>query len=151
VKLKANNGIGYTYQWLLNNAVISGATNKTFIASQAGNYKVEVANTDDCSKISKKVTVFTSCKEIPAALIAGNAITAYPNPFHQNITIDLSAFNAGKELLQISITDLSGKILFKQNFSYEKKIGIGNELPIGFYLVELKSGARCVIIPIVKE
>jgi hypothetical protein len=151
VILKANIGIGYSYQWQLNNAEIAGATKKQYKATTAGNYKVEVTNTNQCSKISKKVMVFTSCKETSGESFAGNTIAAYPNPFHQSITINLSAFSAGNEPLQISITDISGRILFRQTFSCQEEIEIGNELPEGFYFVEVKGNGWQQMIPVVKE
>src|SRR5205814_9012224 len=40
-------------QWYLNNSLIPGATNQTFITTQSGSYKVEVTDSNDCYAISQ--------------------------------------------------------------------------------------------------
>lgn len=40
----------YTYQWLLNNNVISGATNYTITVNTEGTYTVEVSNANGCKR-----------------------------------------------------------------------------------------------------
>jgi len=44
VTLSATANAGYTYQWSRNGSPISGATASSYIASQAGNYSVQVAS-----------------------------------------------------------------------------------------------------------
>lgn len=51
VLLTASSGTGYTYQWVFNNMVIAGATNQTFNAKQAGNYRVIISD-PVCSQTS---------------------------------------------------------------------------------------------------
>ncbi len=45
VILTANSGSGLSYQWYRNNALISGATNKTYTSksTESGSYKVKVS------------------------------------------------------------------------------------------------------------
>jgi ELWxxDGT repeat protein len=90
--------------------------------------------------------------------IESSAIVAYPNPFTESFILDLSQLHLSGEQfsneqnpIEIRITDLSGKILFQKTFSYQDKIEIGNDLPNGFYLVELKGNNQHEIIPVVKE
>ncbi len=51
VILTASAGTAYTYQWVFNNMLIVGATNQTFTAKQAGNYRVVVSDAI-CSQTS---------------------------------------------------------------------------------------------------
>jgi PKD repeat protein len=51
IQLTASAGTGYTYQWVFNNMIISGATSQLFIAKQAGNYRVVVSDAI-CSQTS---------------------------------------------------------------------------------------------------
>ena len=40
---------------------------------------------------------------------------------------------------------------FKKTFSYQEEIELGNELPDGFYLVELNGSNHHLVIPILKS
>lgn len=51
VTFTAASGTGLTYQWLLNNAIIPGATASTYMATAAGSYRVKVA-TASCADTS---------------------------------------------------------------------------------------------------
>jgi hypothetical protein len=59
-----------TYQWFLNGNPISGATNLTLHANQAGNYSVQVTTT--CSNTSNVVQILTQPLPGNAGVIAGN-------------------------------------------------------------------------------
>jgi ELWxxDGT repeat protein len=149
VILKANAGSGYDYQWLLNNAPIPGATKKQYTATAEGNYKVQVTNADGCSKTSKKVEVVSSCKLHPG--FSTTALTAYPNPFSDFTSLDLSKLNWPESEVEIHIMDLSGKMLFEKTFSSREEIEIGNELPDGFYLLRVIGNRHQQLISIVKN
>jgi hypothetical protein len=56
VTLSANTGSGLSYQWNLNGNVIPGATNSTYLVTNAGNYTVVVTQTSGCSATSNTVT-----------------------------------------------------------------------------------------------
>jgi hypothetical protein len=80
-----------------------------------------------------------------------NALNVYPNPFNNYTHLDLSKLNWSEDQFEIRITDLSGKTLFQKTFSYQDKIEIGQELPNGFYLLEVKGNDFRQVIPVVKE
>ena len=58
VRLSANTGTGYTYQWKLNGSNISGATGATYNATSAGRYTV-VISASGCSTTSATDTIST--------------------------------------------------------------------------------------------
>jgi ELWxxDGT repeat protein len=150
VLLKANTGTGYTYQWALNNAAIPGATKKQYTATAVGNYKVAVTHADGCTKTSQKITVVTSCRET-AMDVSSVELTAFPNPFSATTRIDLSLLDGIEGEVEVRITDVSGKVFFKETFSYQEEIKIGNDIPNGFYLVEVRSSGFQRTLPVIKQ
>ena len=56
VNLNSNTGNGYSYQWINQSEIISGATNSEYTANSAGNYTV-VVTSESCSKTSAPVSI----------------------------------------------------------------------------------------------
>lgn len=73
--ISANTGTGYTYQWLLNNAPISGATSSTYSASTAGNYAVIISVGTGCSDTSSVLALSTN--PLPTAVITPSGPTSF--------------------------------------------------------------------------
>ncbi|MFM7747127.1 MAG: beta strand repeat-containing protein, partial [Bacteroidota bacterium] len=69
VTLNANTGSGLSYQWLLNNAAIAGATNASLVATAQGSYTVTVTNLNGCSATSSSTSV--TVRSLPIATITG--------------------------------------------------------------------------------
>jgi hypothetical protein len=57
IAITAPSQAGANYQWLLNGNTISGATNATYAATQAGDYSVVVTAANGCSATSAAVTL----------------------------------------------------------------------------------------------
>lgn len=81
VTLQANGGNNLSYLWKKNGNNIPGATAQSYIALQAGVYKVVVTKANGCKKISPGVMVVKTCKQ------SGNekpktdlSFSVYPNP-----------------------------------------------------------------------
>lgn len=55
ITFRANTGTGFTYQWLLNNQPISGATSSTYTTTTPGSYRVRVSqgSTNDTSVVGQ--------------------------------------------------------------------------------------------------
>ncbi|NBY29289.1 MAG: PKD domain-containing protein, partial [Sphingobacteriia bacterium] len=69
VTLNANTGSGLSYQWLLNNTAIAGATNASLVATAQGSYTVTVTNLNGCSATSSATSV--TVRSLPIATITG--------------------------------------------------------------------------------
>lgn len=136
IKLKANNGVGLSWQWKKDGVNITGATNIIYQAIEAGSYRVKVTNPQGCTKISEPFLVLNSCKENNRLI---NNVSIYPNP------------NTGKFILtfeltyttdiEIEIFDNLSKTIFSEinsNFigKYEKQFEYSN-LSKGIYLVKI--------------
>ncbi len=88
VTLTGNSGTGLTYQWQKNTVDIPGATNRIYVTSTSGSYRVETFNTAGCSKAS-------TAKVIPVVNTPSAIITASgPLTFCQGGNVTLTA-NSG--------------------------------------------------------
>jgi hypothetical protein len=67
---------GNSYQWYFNGAIITGATAQNYIATQTGDYHVEVTSADGCTGTSADLNVVISGIENLTAL----KLSVYPNP-----------------------------------------------------------------------
>ena len=111
------------YQWLLDGAPIVGATQQSHTATQNGDYRVIVSNTQGCSDTSAVYNVNSISLEEASA----SAFLAYPNPFSHSLS-----FNADGE---VRITELSGRIVYEGSVSANVELATG-EWPSGMYIVE---------------
>jgi len=74
VKLNANTGTGYSYEWTKYGNVITGALSSSYTAKSSGNYKVKVTNSFGCSKKSSSITV--TVNPLPTASISAGGSTS---------------------------------------------------------------------------
>lgn len=111
------------YQWQLNGNDISGATNQTYNATQAGTYSVIVTDVNGC-------TGSATYSAVGVATVTGNTqILVYPNPVIDRIVIDAPA---GATAI---ITTIDGKILIRA--STDNTIMADNIAP-GVYLLYIR-------------
>jgi hypothetical protein len=119
VTLQANSGTGFTYQWMMNNANINGATNQQYTATTGGTYQVVVSNATGCSTTSASIVVNTfaapTATITPAGpttfcqggsvVLAANGSSAYSWSNGAN-TPSITASTSGNYL--VTITDANG-------------------------------------------
>ncbi len=67
VMLNANTGTSLTYQWMMNGSNIPNATSSSYLATQAGSFRVIVTNANGCSDTSAAVVVTVNAR--PGAYI----------------------------------------------------------------------------------
>jgi hypothetical protein len=144
--ISANNASA-TYQWLdcdSSFAVIIGETGQTFTATANGNYAVELTE-NGCVDT-------TACVAITTVGILensfGNRLLVYPNPTNGNFSIDLGAIY---ENAQITIMDISGKLIDSKNISQSQVLNLAIEVPAGMYIVSIQAGNKKAVIRLVKE
>lgn len=127
------NAPGATYQWIdcATGDPIAGATDATFIPSEDGAYAVIVTE-GSCSDTS-------SCYEFHGLginEIAENWFVVYPNPTKGTVTVKLSAI---EEDVVISLYDMSGRLLFREQMYNIDQYKFPIEGEPGMYLVEVSS------------
>lgn len=130
VVLNVNVQSGVTFQWRKGGISISGATNSSYTATAAGNYRCLVTKTaTGCTKLSNYITITVNCKV--EGLTNDNSYIFYPNPFTNYLTVQLDEVSTicvynvlGQKLLELK--EVSGEIM------------IGDELKAGIYFLEIK-------------
>jgi hypothetical protein len=142
--LTANTGANLNYQWKKGSANILGATNQTYSATTAANYKVIVTNAlTGCSKTSAATKIQITCKELSAIIDQPSAV--FPNPSSDKFSIDL-----GNEIYDLRVSDILGReISFYKNAN--GVFEFGEELNEGVYFLSLAHDSETVVRKIVKE
>lgn len=126
VVLQANTGSGLTYQWKLYGNDISGAVSYNYTAKVAGNYRVRVYGSNNCSKLSNLTIVNVPCR------ISGQqeSLQAYPNP--SNGTFELII--PEPESI-VRIYSMEGRLVYEnRNYRSTNPIDLSNE-GSGVYLL----------------
>lgn len=93
-----------TYQWNFNWVPIPGATNYYCIAVQAGNYIVDVTDSNGCLGNQYMYFVTTGLDDVNSI----SETTVYPNPFSETATLILKIKNLTAEI-SIHVLDVIGK------------------------------------------
>ncbi len=106
-----------SYQWLLNNAPLSGATNPTLLLPANGNYSVLVTDANGCSATSAILNVTSvGLSEVNDVF----DLKLYPNPnqgeFILEFTDDISR--------TVQITDALGRTIFDETVQHQKVIDL---------------------------
>ena len=118
-----------TYQWMLNNNAIAGATNATHTATEIGNYTVAVTNNPGGCKDTSELYTVTSLVSVKDANANIENIKVYPNPAN-----DVLFINATQEIT-VAICSVEGKVVLQQKNA--KSIDISKLTP-GLYLMKIK-------------
>ncbi|OFZ67202.1 MAG: hypothetical protein A3D92_11410 [Bacteroidetes bacterium RIFCSPHIGHO2_02_FULL_44_7] len=139
------NATGYTYQWIdcdNGNAVISGETGQTFVATANGNYAVEIDNgtctvTSECILIDHVGIIKTEGAEL---------IKVYPNPTNGVFTISgvdgtthIEIFNSLGQALQLLPSESSAITIDIAEYS------------TGVYYIKVKSHSAEIVQKIIKQ
>ncbi len=94
-----------TYQWYLNNVLIPGATNRSYIVKENGDYKVVTLSKGGCTDTSDVYSV----SNVSIQNISIQDVILYPNPVSGG-KVHISS--AGK--VNIQLRNIDGKILLEQ-------------------------------------
>ena len=82
-------------------------------------------------------------------IVDAGAFKIYPNPFTDAFSILFT--NAANELFSVEVSDMSGAIvLSKVNLHSNAPISIGENLPLGIYIVKLISGSELKTYKLIK-
>jgi hypothetical protein len=144
-----NTFAGVTYQWFRNSILIPGATGQSYVATQAGQYKV-IQTANGCSKsISAQLAVAPCRESVVISLEAANSMAISPNPFNESFKIVIPSSDEG--LAQIAIYDLLGKKI-KQDFvplNVETEVTV--DAPSGIYFVQVNASGQRSTMKIIKQ
>jgi hypothetical protein len=96
-------------------------------------------------------TILTDIDEMSSGI---NVFSLYPNPFINSITITCNSNQ--KQLVQISLIDISGRVVFSENKLLESNsntitIKPETQLAKGLYVLKLVSNNQSSSIKVIKE
>ncbi len=140
------NQVGAIYQWVdcTNGLPIVGATSQSYTATANGNYSVLVS-LNGCSDTS-------SCIAISTVGISENSFGAevvlFPNPTTDFISLKLGELTD----VQITITDLFGKVIYTNNQIENSTLNISiKEFTNGAYLLSVNKGNKKRTFNVIKQ
>ena len=137
---------GTSYQWYFNGNPIPGETNQTMIASQTGDYSVEVTFANGCTGISD--VYFFSMVSIENLTFEN--VNVFPNPTNDLINIQLT--QELNELTYIEIRDQAGRLVKEVEFNNGNLLTINvSELENGIYHVLIQNASVSGNIRFVKS
>jgi hypothetical protein len=145
VLLKAKVKTGYSYEWYLNNAKITGATASTYSATVPGSYKYKATTSTGCTAFSK-VKNIPSCKNVTdTSIVSGATLVSFPNPSGKKLTVRMEDGNghSGKGLLQV--TNSIGQVIAEKNCWIQEgllveEIILPDHIASGLFTILLQSG-----------
>lgn len=120
-----------TYQWLdcdNNFSSIAGETESQFTAITNGNYAVEVTSEFGCADTSSCISVTS----VGLEEFVKQPVRIFPNPTKGSFVVDGISENSN-----LTIVDLSGALVYRQNAIYSTMVSMDLSLEKGCYIVHV--------------
>ena len=138
-----------SYQWNLEGAPISGATNQSYTATVKGNYTVTITNSNGCKNTSDPH--YTGIIGIDEISILDNLSLA-PNPFNEAFYLTYSLHK--KCQIEAALYDVSGQLILvlhdEIELPGEHRIEYKGDLAAGFYFLKLQIDNQRMMIKILR-
>ncbi len=131
-----------SYQWLLNNATLNGATQQKLVMTQDGNYSVIVTDAHGCSDTS---VILNATGVTVNELTADWGLTLFPNPNTGTFTLAFS--NDAQRTVRV--TDAAGKLVWDNEVSEKQNTITLPPVAAGIYFVHVQQQARKATLKIV--
>lgn len=123
-----------SYQWLLNNAVLAGATNAQHKPIDPGNYRVRITNTPGCADTSDVFTLLVTSAS--SGLASNEIIRIFPNPGSSNLSIDLGRVPQNEVFITLLTTD--GRVVANWNMQQRRRLFPIDNIQRGVYLLKIE-------------
>ncbi len=147
IKLKANGGGGYTWQWYRGASLLAGSTNVTYFATTSGNYKVQTTLiATGCTKMSAPYSIIQTCKEDELSVVEGDGLlSVYPNPNAGNFTIHFHTEAGNENTASVMVYNMMGEIVYSideklNNGELNTSIDLQHAVSGGMYIVKVSTG-----------
>ena len=138
-----------SYQWNLEGAPISGATNQSYTATVKGNYTVTITNANGCKNTSDPH--YTGIIGIDEISILDN-LSLSPNPFNEAFYLTYSLHK--KCQIEAALYDVSGQLILvlhdEIELPGEHRIEYKGDLAAGFYFLKLQIDNQRMMIKILR-
>jgi hypothetical protein len=146
VALQAHTGTstGYTYQWQLAGAPVTGATSAGYEAKAAGTYTVMIDSAGVTATSQNIVVTDTTCIGAGISNVATTHLTIYPNPAAGLLNIEANTSLGGYNL---QVYDIVGRLVISQvleisNNNVVNVAGLSN----GTYVVRITDKQSDIIL-----
>lgn len=135
----------FTFQWILNDTAISGATAMSYSALVSGNYRLQITDVNGCSRKSFPINIVVTGMHSNAI---ANKWNIYPNPAKEEVAI-----NIGADMLstQISIRDLLGNERYNTEVKPGKLLLDISTWNKGIYFIHLQSAKHSEVLKLLVE
>jgi len=130
------NVAGYSYQWYLNDVLLSGETNAQITATQEGVYTVVIGSNQDNSTPTMDETL---CINMASTTIT---LSAVPDNFEANVTTN--AFADNQQVVATATSSLTGLVFYYLlDGEGENTTGIFDNVAPGSHIVTISDGQGC--------
>lgn len=148
-----------TYQWLVNNTVIAGATNSVFIQSFSNNDSVtcQATSANGCALTGFNTVIITVVNVGVQPVVIGNAnIRLIPNPNNGEFYVNGVLGTTADQDVSLEVTDMLGQVIYKGHTivhggSLNEKLKLGNTLANGMYMMNVSTGTEHKVFHFVIE
>lgn len=134
----------FAYQWFRDSIAVTGATSQTYMATQSGNYTVQISTTAGCSSTSD--AMYIGLTGIDHVASSENFFQVFPNPATGNISLSFHHENA--KAYRLEILDITGKSVYSANIMASSKtphlLSLGY-LPAGFYMIRASNATESFV------
>ena len=142
------NESGFSYQWILNGAPITGATSQSHTITGNGSYTVQIGLSGCSDQSAAYVVNDFRMDDLKAAL----GFTLYPNPTHDKTTFEFT--NPGTGSITYELIAFNGSVVIRKEIScgarVKETISL-RHLAAGFYTIRIKAGDHTIIEKLGKQ
>jgi len=145
--LFANQG-SVSYQWYFSGALIPGATDYFYVATQSGDYNVVCTDGNGCEV---EAVIFDVISKVQSLVEQGNPIRVFPNPVTDELILSGDMLSAATE---ISVCNALGETIVMSKLlpdnSSVRKLNV-ESLARGIYIVEVMTGTKTFHLKFLKD
>jgi PKD domain/Beta-propeller repeat len=131
---------GIAWQWYVDQQAIQPATNLWWQPQQSGAYTVEVMDSNGCVQLSEPFTILVGLEDSEI-----QNLKVWPNPMAQG---DLLNFSGVTGVFSLQVLDLQGRKMLDHQFRTSEPIQVPMDLPVGYYILLVRTAARTYSSPI---
>jgi len=155
-------GSAPTYQWLVNNVPVPGATGPTFSSATLNNSDVvtcQVLSSGGCSGNLGSGTATIHVRSnvgVQQITSTGGDVQLLPNPNKGIFTVKGTLGTTADEEVSLEVTDLLGQVIYNSkvmvhNGEINEKIQLSNTIANGMYILNLRSDSDNKVFHMVIE
>lgn len=145
--LTSSTANGWTYQWLKNNAKISGATGSAYTASKAATYNCKTTVTaTGCTGTSNSIVITANCR-MEEEQGTASVMKIYPNPATDEVHLTANFADAFDGNAVLEVRNLLGQLLESGEVAVsggttETTLRLNDKMVSGVYLISVKSNSE---------